>query len=101
MKLARTAGRTAILLAVAFAAFSAGAVTWSGDVEVPANEDVTCLDSDLANITSLKINAGATVRFATSTAHSFPITGSGTIIKEGTSTWTMTTAIPNFEGDYE
>ncbi|MCR5413657.1 MAG: hypothetical protein K6F50_02880 [Kiritimatiellae bacterium] len=90
-----------ILFAAVFAAFSAGAVTWSGDVEVPANEDVTCLDSDLANITSLKINAGATVRFATSTAHSFPITGSGTIIKEGTSTWTMTTAIPNFNGNYE
>ena len=74
-------------------------VTWSGDVVVPAGEDVTC--SDLAGITSLDIGAGATVRFTTATPHAFPITGSGTIIKESADDWTMTTAIPNFQGDYE
>ena len=74
-------------------------VTWSGDVVVPAGEDVTC--SDLTGITSLNIGAGATVRFTTAAPHAFPITGSGTIIKESADVWTMTTAIPNFQGNYE
>ena len=74
-------------------------VTWSGDVVVPAGEDVTC--SDLTGITSINIGAGATVRFTTAAPHAFPITGSGTIIKESADVWTMTTAIPNFQGNYE
>ena len=99
----RRGGRAmkAAFFLVAFSSYALYAITWSGDVTVPANADETCYDADLANITSLSIGAGATVRFATSTAPDFLITGSGTIIKEGTATWTMTKSIPDFTGNYE
>ena len=92
------AAKVAFLLAF-LCASTLHALTWSGAVEVPANADETC--TDFSAVTSLTINAGATVRFNTSTPPNFPITGSGTIVKESTATWTITTAIPDFKGDYE
>ena len=74
-------------------------IVWSGDVVVPESADVTCTDHGY--VTSISLGANSVVRFNTRTAHSFPITGSGKIIKEGDAEWTMTTAIPNFAGDYE
>ena len=74
-------------------------IVWSGDVVVPESADVTCTDHGY--VTSISLGANSVVRFNTRTAHSFPITGSGKIIKEGDAEWTMATAIPNFAGDYE
>ena len=94
---------TRLLLAAAIAAIMSGAsadpVVWSGDVIVPANEDVTC--TDLSAITSLEIGSGATVRFTTATAPNFLITGAGTVVKESAGDWTMTTSIPDYQGNYE
>ena len=74
-------------------------ITWSGDVVIPENADVTCQDH--SGVTSLSVGAGAVVRFNTAAAHSFPIAGSGTIVKEGDAEWTMVTRIDDFTGDYE
>ena len=87
-------------VAVTFAAAAACAdVTWSGDVVVPANTDVTC--TDFSAVTSLSISSGATVRFDTATAPGFQITGSGTVVKESSAEWTMTASIPDFTGNYD
>ena len=86
-----------VAVLAAFASYAD--ITWSGAVSVPAGADVTC--NDLSAITSLSIGEGATVRFNTEEPHKFPITGSGTIVKESTSAWTMETGISGFNGDYE
>ncbi len=94
-RLSVTASVMTLLMRVAVA----DPVIWSGDVSVPANADVTC--ADLSAITSLEIGSGATVRFTTATAPNFPITGAGTVVKESAGDWTMTTSIPNYQGNYE
>ncbi len=73
-------------------------IVWSGDVRIPAGTTAICTDH--SQITSLEIPADSTVRFQTATAPTCPITGTGTIVKDSVDTWTPTTPITGFSGDY-
>ena len=90
----------AVLITAAAGAYEAGAT-----YTVPAGTTVVVTDADIADFNTLAGatfgDANAVLEFNTSTPHTIPITGSGTVRKTSTATWAMTTSMPDFTGDYD